>query len=78
MLVKDVSYNGEEDTSSMENGKAPVAVEETLMETTADSSTKDASYPTVVTPPVIQGDGSKKSFASIVSTDGISLRSVMN
>ncbi|KAK4792852.1 hypothetical protein SAY86_023287 [Trapa natans] len=63
--VKEVSYNGDDDSSSMEDGKAPV-VEETLVEFPADSSTNDASYPTAAAP-VIQGDVSKRSFASIVS-----------
>ncbi|KAK4788463.1 hypothetical protein SAY86_019782 [Trapa natans] len=65
--VKEVSYNGDEDSSSMEDAKDPVVVEEALVETPSDPSINDASCPTAVIPSVIQGDGTKKSFASIVS-----------
>lgn len=66
--VKEVPSNGKEDTLCAENGKAPVSVKETTVESPADSSINDDAAAAAATPSVVQGDGSKKSFASIVSS----------
>ncbi|OWM75888.1 nuclear transport factor 2-like [Punica granatum] len=66
--VKEDLPNGKESTSVVEHGKDPVTVKEIVIESPAESSPNDASYPaTVASPPVVQGDGTKKSFASIVN-----------
>lgn len=68
MSVNEALANGNEATLSVENGKAPVSMEKTPVESPADSSTDDASLlAAVAAPSVVQADGSKKSFASIVS-----------
>ncbi|KAK4791276.1 hypothetical protein SAY86_031689 [Trapa natans] len=73
-LVENVSINEEppnvkETNLSMENGNSSISVEETQVESPDDSSRNDVSCPSAdAPPPVIKGDGSKKSFASIVSS----------
>ncbi|KAK4779919.1 hypothetical protein SAY87_016025 [Trapa incisa] len=64
--VKEVSSNGEEIKLNMENDKDSVPVMETFVESSTGLSTNDASDCAAASP-VVQGDGSKKSFASIVS-----------